>query len=395
MAQLIARYTAVALAQPSSPFPLQRLAQLYRERDGNLRALLSDLEQKAGTLGPAQRAASLLLARAYVEDGRPDDAVRAYEAASVANPKDPDPLRALAELSRDRGNLDAARGYYQRALPLVGRADRDAMLRALLAVLLDLKAFDEAKKVHGELVQQNQGSLFVRGELGRELENRGELERAEAEFRTLVTAAAGDNRTLAPALRDLGRVLVRESKHDEALATLKRALALAGSEAGVRGDIFKLIAEVYRAKNQLGELIALIEAEHPSDLPRLTMLGALYEETGEVDRALAVYRRALSGAPANIDLRVKVIHLLQSAGELEAAIHEYEALIRAAPTTPTTSSNCARRSSRAASVRVRSPYCNSSSGAPPAIPTPWRGWPTFTSARANPRRGRGAGARVG
>src|SRR5262245_20714088 len=33
---LIARYTAIVLTQPSAPFPLQRLAQLYRERDGNL-----------------------------------------------------------------------------------------------------------------------------------------------------------------------------------------------------------------------------------------------------------------------------------------------------------------------------------------------------------------------
>ncbi|MBL0195550.1 MAG: hypothetical protein IPQ09_15235 [Myxococcales bacterium] len=47
-------------------------------------------------------------------------------------------------------------------------------------------------------------SLFVRGELGRELFTRGEFEKAEVELKELVTAAAGDNRALAPALEPPG-----------------------------------------------------------------------------------------------------------------------------------------------------------------------------------------------
>jgi len=71
----------------------------------------------------------------------------------------------------------------------------------------------------------------VRGELGRELEARGELARAEGEFRAVVAASTGDNRTLAPALRDLGRILAGSIKNAEALTTLKKALATAGGEA--------------------------------------------------------------------------------------------------------------------------------------------------------------------
>ena len=33
---LIARYLGIVLAQPGAEFPLERLTQLYRERDGNL-----------------------------------------------------------------------------------------------------------------------------------------------------------------------------------------------------------------------------------------------------------------------------------------------------------------------------------------------------------------------
>jgi tetratricopeptide (TPR) repeat protein len=241
---LIARYTAIVLAQPTSPFPLQRLAQLYRERDGNLKQLVADFEKRASAVGPEQWAARLVLGAIYRHDGRLDDATRAYESASEARPKDPGPTLALAQLARDKGDLATAAKYYQKALAVVPDQDRESTLRSLLTVSLDLKDFDGAKRFHRELVKHNTSSFLVRGELGRELEARGEHDRAEAEFREVVAAASGDNRTLAPALRDLGRVLARQHENAEALSTLKKALSTAGSEAGVRGEIFTLITDV-------------------------------------------------------------------------------------------------------------------------------------------------------
>jgi tetratricopeptide (TPR) repeat protein/HEAT repeat protein len=333
-ATLIARYTAIALSQPLSPFPLQRLTQLYRERDGNLKALVADFEKRAETPGPEQWNAGLCLAALYVADGKPDLAMTKYEAAAALKPSDPAPLLALGQLARAQNDAAAAKRNYERALPLVGAADRETTLRALVAVSLDLKDFDAAKRYHRDLVKQSPNSLLVRAELARELEARGEYDRAETEFRDVVTASTGDNRALAPALRDLGRVLKKQHKNTEALATLKKALVAAGGEAGVRGEIFALISDVYRSDNNLGELIRLLEEERPGDFQRLVAMGALYEETGQVDKALASYRRALGTSPRNIDVRLKVIHLLQAQGELEQAIREYEALIRAAPHNP-------------------------------------------------------------
>src|SRR5205823_953103 len=84
--------------------------------------------------------------------------------------------------------------------------------------------------------------------------------------------------------------------NEEALATLKKALAAAGGESGVRGEIFALITDVYRSDNNLPELIRMMEGEHPGDFARLLPLGALYEETGDVNKALATYRRALAAS---------------------------------------------------------------------------------------------------
>jgi len=331
---LIDRYTKIVLSQPGSPFPLQRLAQLYRDKDGNLSALVKDFETRAAA-GADTYAATVSLAGVYKIDGRPDDAIRTFEKAITQKGNDPIAILALARLLQDRGDVAGARKRYEDALALQSSAaDKEQTLRTLMTLALDAKDFTSAKKFHGDLVKMDPTRLLVRGELGRELFQRAEFEKAEAEFKDLVQAAAGDNRTLAPALKDLGKAQAKAHKNQEALATLKKALAAAGQEAAVRAEIYETITEIYRADQQLPVLISQIEAEHPNDFQRLALLGALYEETGDSPKALETYRRALAVNPKHIDLRLKMIRVLQSQGELDKAIAEYEALIRAAPNNP-------------------------------------------------------------
>ncbi len=329
---LIARYSGIVLAQPGATFPLQRLAQLYRERDGNLKQLVADFEQRAQASGEAAWSAKVALAGILKIDGRAADAVKAYEAAIAERPKESAPLLALAQLEIDRGDQASARRRYEQALPLLKvAADIEQTRRTLMQLCLDLKDVDAARAHHAELVKRSQGSLFVRAELGRELSQRDMLELAEAELRELVKAASGDNRALAPALRDLGRVLARQKKTDEALTVLKRALSVAGGATGVRAEILAVMTEAYRAEGKLVELVEILEKEPGQDFQRLTTLGRILEETGQVDKALAAYRKALALDGAHVDTRVRVVHLLQTTGELELAIKEYEALIRSAP----------------------------------------------------------------
>jgi len=76
---LIQRYMGIVLAQPGADFPLQRLLELYRERDGKLDALLVDLGKRAEAGGSTRYAA--LVAEAGLEklEGRPERAQAAYE----------------------------------------------------------------------------------------------------------------------------------------------------------------------------------------------------------------------------------------------------------------------------------------------------------------------------
>ncbi len=334
---LIERYTRIALTQPGSPFPLQRLAQLYRDKDGNLTSLVKDFEARAARDDADKYAATVTLAGVYKLDGRPDDAIKTYERAIAAKSTDATALLALARLLQDRGDVPGARARYEQALALQTKAaDKEPTLRTLVGLALDGKDWAAAKGFHRELAKaQATQSFFVNAELARELYGRGEYERAEAEFKELVQSSQGDNRTLAPALKWLGQAQAKAHKNQEALATLKRALAAAGQEAAVRAEVYETVVEIYRADQQLPVLVKQIEAEHPTDFARLALLGALYEETGDAVNALATYTKALQQNPRQIDLRLKMIRLMQSQGELDKAIAEYEGLIRAAPNNPT------------------------------------------------------------
>ena len=337
-AQLIQRYTRVVLSQPGAAFPLQRLAQLYRDRDGKIAALVTDFEARAAQAGADQYAATVALAGLYKLDGRTPDAIAAYERAIAVKGDDAAAafaIAALARLHEERGELTPARAGYERALSLqTAQADKEQTLRTLVSLALDEKDWDGAKKAHRELLRLEPTSLFVRGELGRELFSRGEFARAEVELKDVVAAASGDNRALAPALKELGKAQAKAHENQEALATLKRALAASGPETALRAEIYEIVTEIYRADQQLPLLVKQIEDEHPSDFARLALLGALYEETGDGPKAIETFKRALAINPRQIDLRLRMVRLLQANGELDQAIAEYEALIRAAPNNP-------------------------------------------------------------
>ena len=337
-AALIDRYTRALLTAPyGAGLPLQRLPQLYRDRDGNIAKLIADFEQRAADTSDKgkQYGATIALAAFYKSDGRSPDAIHMYETAIGLMPADATAVLLLAHMLQDRGDSAPARQRYEQALPLqTSTVDKEQTLRTLMELSLDLKDWDGAGRYHVQLVKLDPTSMFVKAELGRELFARGEYARSEMELKSVVAAATGDNRALAPALKELGRAQAMAKENKDALDTLNRALAVAGPDPSLRADIYDVITEVYRAEQQLPVLVKQLENEHPGDYSRLALLGALYEETGDSVKAIETYRKALAISPRQIDLRVKMIRLLQANGDLEAAVTEYDGLIRAAPNNP-------------------------------------------------------------
>lgn len=332
---LIQRYLALLEREPGAEFPLERLAQLFRQRDGNLTALAAHFEKAAAEDDAAGRRAKLSLAGVYLHAGDLAKAEALYQAVLSSDPNDALAPRKLAQLLADRGDKAAARARLEPTLKLkLPDVVQEQSLRSLITWSLDLSDVDAARKYHAELVKKAQGSFFVRAELGRLLLERHLFVPAEEEYRRLVDAARGDNRTLAPALRDRGKALSALGKHDEALKVLGEAERAAGAQSGLRLEILQLEVEVYRAAERLPELLGRLEHDTARDFDHLVLLAQLYEETGQVDRARQTYETALARNPDSIEVRLKLVQLLELTGELDKVIRHYEKLVQIAPQNP-------------------------------------------------------------
>jgi tetratricopeptide (TPR) repeat protein/HEAT repeat protein len=332
---LIARYLGLALRDPSASFPLQRLTELYRERDGNVAALITELESRSAQAGADQANARLVLAGVLEKDGRGDEAIALYRRVLDETPALASARLALGRLLIARRDVPAGRAELERALPSVKeRTEQEQLLRELLALALDAGDYAGARSHHQELVKRANGSFYVHAELGRELLARGRYAEAVTELTGVVRAATGDQRVLAPALRDLGVAQARAGQRDAALSTLRRALEVAGGDAGVRRDVYEARSELYRSDNRLGELIAELEKRTNLELLETRVLGGLYEETGQVARAIETYRRVIARDARDVDTRRKLVGLYELAGDLDAAIAGWEGLVRASPHNP-------------------------------------------------------------
>ena len=146
---LIARYTSLVLARPGEAFPLDRLVELYRERDGNLDKLVAEFEARAAeTPEPTStRHSSVALGGVFGHDAQLDRAAAAYARAIALAPKNPVAMLALGRLLETAGDKGAAKRRYEEALPNVQvDADREQLLHSLIGLSLDVHDYDGAKR---------------------------------------------------------------------------------------------------------------------------------------------------------------------------------------------------------------------------------------------------------
>lgn len=383
----------IALARPGESGPVLKLAQVYRERDGSLDVGIGDFQALAQgkTVGldpktkkqvedikskseailadpkspDAQRdkakkvvamaddilakqsplnglvktdddkwAALLAYAGLLKSDKRDKEAMLAYEDAAKQKPDRAAVWIAIARLKQDGGDLKGAVAAYEKALPLhKDKLEKEATLRSLMELYVDLKDFAAAKKIHNEIVGQNKDSMAVRAELARTYFKKNQFEKAEEEYQEVAKAAAGDNRVYASALLDLGLVQIRLQKYEQAVATLEKGLGVAGAEAGAKTRLLNALAEAYRAQNKIEAFVEKLEKQSPADADRQELLGKLAAEF-DAEKAIKWLGKALASAPTRTDARVLLIRLLKEQSRLDEAVKQYELLIQHAKGQP-------------------------------------------------------------
>ncbi|MEZ4250823.1 MAG: FG-GAP-like repeat-containing protein [Polyangiales bacterium] len=208
-------------------FAYQRIADLFRERDGSLEGWRDELRAEVGR-DPNAYAARMLLGHVLVDLGRPGEARESYEAALALRADDPTARVALGALLRS-SDPARARELYEGALEHTRDDEaRSELLRELGELALDADDYEAAQRFFGRLGGGAAGSVFLKTELARALVARRRFEQAIAEYERVLGTLRGDNRVLPPVLRELAEVQLEAARMDDAIATLDRALRLAG-----------------------------------------------------------------------------------------------------------------------------------------------------------------------
>lgn len=331
---LIERYMRVLESDPRETFAFRRLLDLYRERDGNIDRLVQELDARVAADGSAY-APRMLLGHIYRAQNRLDDARAAYRRAAELRPRESAPLIALAHVEESASQPAEARRLFDQALGLTReRLAREELLRDAARLAMETRDFEGARTYYRELAQGGQGSVFLRGELARALGAAGEWEQAVAEYEQVIRSLAGDNRVLPPVLLELSRAQLETGAVEPSIATLDRALRIAGRQAGIRAEIYDQMLVAYRRTERLPELAERLRREAGQGFEASALLGRIEDELGNDERALEAYRRALRARGNDIDTRVRIIQILTRSGRLDEVAEEYRALIRSAPREP-------------------------------------------------------------
>ncbi|MBI5517225.1 MAG: tetratricopeptide repeat protein [Deltaproteobacteria bacterium] len=333
--RMIAHLLETVLRNPEdSEGPLPALLRLARERDGSIDRLLADVEQRAAA-APNNPSPSLLLGHLYRDAGRLDDALAAYTRAEALAPGSPQGPRARAQLLSRMDRRADARSAYDQALTHTSEPHAQAeLLRALMDLALGLDDLDGARAYHQRLLGLERTSVAARRELAEALLARRRYVEAIAEYESVARALTGDNRVLPPVLRDLARAQLEAGQLDACLATLRRALGLAGGDAGVRRELYDLLREAHVRLHDVEAWVAELERAGAGDFDRAMLLARLHDELGHGDAAVAALRRAITLRPADIDAHVRLVQLLTQLARLDELLTARRRLVAIAPRNP-------------------------------------------------------------
>ena len=331
---LITRYRAILRRDPRETFAFQRLLDLYRERDGNVDGLVHELEQAISNDAQAYPE-RMLLGHVYKAQGRTADARRLYEASLALRTDEPAPALALARIAQSSGEAAVARRHFEQALQHTRDPNgRTEILRDLGAIALEANDYEGAEGYFRELSRGAGSSVYLKTEYARALSARNEHRRAVAEYERVMRTMRGDNRVLAPVLREMAQAQLEAGDKDDAIATIDRALRIAGRTSGVRRELYDVLVEVHRRADELPQLAQRLARLTRRDFDAVELLGRVHDELGNEEEALAAYRRALALNRRHIDTRVRIIQLLSRSGRLDDVIAEYRELVRVAPRQP-------------------------------------------------------------
>jgi len=306
----VAAMRAFAQASPgTAPVPLEALLEARRflaaDRPADAISLLHGVLAAAPSCVPAFE----VLAEAYMNAGRLDDAYEALRTALLGNQK-PELYLSLGEVELKRGRLTGARDAFRRAVELDSGNDRGwAALGVLCARMGDLasarEALDKALASNGMLFE----ARVVRAEIALNDGHPGE------------------------ALSDLQRALQVKPDDPWASGWLGATYLASGNAAGaaeklataVKGGLqqFTLaLAEAQRRAGKVEDALATLASARGDETTVRLLRARCLLDAGRPAEAQAILTELVAAAPANLEARYLLGYCLHAQRQWAAAARE-------------------------------------------------------------------------
>lgn len=302
-------------------------ALLDAERPDDARAAFDRAIERA----PARVEVRINIARAWLDSGKKEDAMRAtavLAAAADLAPDLPDVQTTIGQAREQQGDLDGAEEAYWQAVRLAPQAT--LARRRILRLALDRQRFAKAEQQADELLKidgDDPEHHFLRGlvaarqknaplarssyrtaidkaqgaypeawfNLGALEKDAGDLEAAIAAYQKAIELRPGYH----AAENNLGLALIAAGRLDQAEQRYKEVLARAPTYAAGWVNLGKLYSQRKMYPEAIQAYQQALQAK-PDYSRALLDLGVAYARSGRSDEALATYRRTLELNPRSV-----------------------------------------------------------------------------------------------
>ncbi|MBP6631904.1 MAG: HEAT repeat domain-containing protein [Kofleriaceae bacterium] len=331
---VIARWKGILARSPNDAGALAKLLELYR-RYRTVDLLVSEYDKVLASK-PGDYATLVVLARLARARGDDATALTRFEEAARARPSDAAVWLEVGQLYRGAGKQAEAKRALEAARAGAGgqRALKMKALRGLADLALAAGDVAATKTYFEEYLALDPKNVQLRLELGDALAGAGRHADAIATFQQAEKLLAGDPPRRVEAVARIGAALEQQGQDDAAVTEYRRAIKLVPRGYYLEVELTARIVDIFRRKQDLAGLLRTYErdwAEARRGHFEWDTLARLYEETGDQDKAVAAYRKAVAKAPWELDTQRRLIALLENVGKDVEALRQLETVVKVAP----------------------------------------------------------------
>ncbi|HEX8107748.1 MAG TPA: tetratricopeptide repeat protein, partial [Kofleriaceae bacterium] len=329
----IARYKAILRTNPHDASALAKLLEMYRRY--RTIDLLKDEYGKLLDKNADDVPALIVMGRLQHTTGDDARALELFQRAVARKDDDAQAWLLIGELEKAASRPKDARTAYDKALAHAPQKDmKKKALRALADLALTTGDNDGANAYFQQFLELDPRNAQLWIERGDAMLAAGKRDVALDSYTAAEKLLGADPAKRVEVVARRGQTLEGMGKDDEAVVEYRRAIKLAPKGYYLEVELTGRIIDIYRRKQSLPALLAQYEKEWPEAARghfEWDTLGKLYEETGAQDKAIAALKRAVAGAPWELETRRRQIQLLENSGRDDEALVAYEAVVRAAP----------------------------------------------------------------